>query len=282
MSPDQLQPGNRAPRRGVRASGRLAAAALVASLLVLTIVGSETSGASAAACSSTVGAATCTVSGNLTVTAGTLSLESSPNLYWALVSTGYDQWASASGAALTACAASGVLTHCSSGAAPVLEVLDGTGSGSGWAVSEYLTANTLPAGYALHFNGAGSATYGYSQVSPTTTDPFAGTTPANVCDYASHCTVATAASTCSHSGLGFTSCPTYPVTMGGTSGTTQVDLYSAAAASGLGAICFATGAATATGCTGATPVAFYNLGIPGSAAAGTSSVTINMAVNSGP
>jgi len=239
-------------------------------------------GASAAACSTTVGAASCTVTGNLTVTAGTLSLESSPNLYWGIASTGYDQWASASGAALTGCAASGSLTHCSSGAAPVLEVLDASGAGAGWAVSEYLTANGLPAGSVLHFNGAGSATYGYSQVSPITTDPFGGTTPANVCDFASGCTVATAATTCSHAGLGFATCPTYPVTMGGTSATTQVDLYSATAATGLGAICFASGTATAAGCTGATPTAFYNLGVKGSVASGSSTVTINMAVTSGP
>jgi hypothetical protein len=257
-----------------------AAALLAVVVLASLIVGVSRS--SGAACSTSTGAASCTVTGNLTVTAGTLSLESSPSLYWALVGTGYDQWASASGASLTACSAVGSLTHCSSGAAPVLEVLDATGSGSGWAVSEYLSSNTLPAGTVIHFNGAGSATYGYSQVSPIATDPFAGTTPANICDYASSCTAATAASTCSHAGLGFAVCPSYPVVMGGADATHQVDLYSANAATGLGAVCFASGTASGTGCTGSTPSAFFNLGVKSSAAAGATSVTINMAVTSGP
>jgi hypothetical protein len=256
----------------------LAAASVLACVALLG--GAAT--ATAAACSPTAGASSCAITGSLTVTAGTLSLESSSNLYWDFDSTGYDQWASASSASLTGCAVSGTVTHCSSGAAPVLEVLDATGSGAGWAVSEYLSANTLPSGYALRFDGAGSATYGYSQASPVATSPFAGATPGNVCDYASSCTVATAATTCSHSALGFTTCPAYSVTMGGTSATTQVDLYSATAATGLGAICFASGTPSAVGCAGATPDAYYNLGIKGTTAAGSTAVTINLAVNSGP
>jgi len=272
--------GSRLPNRLTRDSLRWRCAlACVAALAGVCV---DASMASASACSTSTGASSCTVTANLTVTAGTLALESSPSLYWDFVSTGYDQWASASGASLTSCAVSGTATHCSSGAAPTLEVLDATGSSAGWAVSEYLTANTLPAGYVLHFNGAGSATYGFSQVSPISTDPFAGATPANVCDFASTCTAATPASTCSHAPLGFSTCPTYPVTLGGTSATTQVDLYSAAAASGMGAICFATGSATGTGCTGATPDAFYNLGVKGNSPAATTSATINMAANSGP
>src|SRR6266516_595315 len=102
--------------------------------------------ASAAACSTSTGASSCTVTANLTVTAGTLTLESSPNLYWSFDSTGYDQWASGSGSALSSCSASGAVTHCSGGTSPLLIVLDGTGSSSGWAVSEYLSANTLPTG----------------------------------------------------------------------------------------------------------------------------------------
>jgi hypothetical protein len=258
------------------------AAATVAVLTVAAVVLVGSAEADAAACSSSTGASSCAVTASLTVTGGTLSIESSPNLYWTFVSSGYDQWESASGTALTSCAASGDVTHCTGGSAPVLEVLDGTGSAAGWAVSEYLTSNTLPTGYALRFNGAGGTTYGYSQVSPVATNPFAGTTPANVCDYASSCTTATAAASCSHSTLGFTTCPAYAVTMAGTSATTQVDLYSATAATGLGAICFASGIATGTGCSGTTPSAFYDLGIKGSTAAGTTSVTINMAVNSGP
>lgn len=242
------------------------------------IVGS----ASAAACSTSTGAANCTINANLTVTAGTLTLEASPNLYWGMVQTGYDQWASGSASALSGCAASGAVTTCSGGTKPVLLVLDATGAGSGWAVSEYLSANTLPSGYVLRFNGAGSATIGNSTASPIATDPFAGTTPSNICDFGSGCTVATAASTCSHAPLGFSSCPTYAATLGGTNATTQVDLYSAAANTGLGAVCFGSGAATGTGCAGATPTDFFNLGIKGNAAAGSTAATINMAVNSGP
>jgi hypothetical protein len=255
--------------------------AVLAVAAAVAFVGSVSS-ASAAACSTTSGASSCTVTGSLTVTAGTLSLESSPNLYWALDASGYDQWASGSSATLSGCAISGTATHCSGGVSPTLEVLDATGSAAGWAVSEYLSANTLPSGYALHFDGAGSSTYGYSQASPIATDPFAGTTPGNVCDYASSCTVATAATTCAHSALGFTTCPAYPVTMGGTSATTQVDLYSAAASSSEGAICFASGTATGAGRAGATTDAYYNLGIKGGATAGTTAVTINLAVTSGP
>jgi hypothetical protein len=267
---------------GTRYRVPLLVAAALGVVLSMGLVYGSSSPASAAACSTTAGAASCTVTANLTVTAGTLTLESSPNLYWGIVQSGYDQWASASGSSLSGCAASGTVTHCTGGTAPQLEVIDGTGTASGWAVSEYLSSNTLPAGYVLAFNGSGSATYGYSQAAPIAADPFTGTTPANVCDYASTCSVATAATTCAHSGLGFTTCPTYPVTMGGSSATAQVDLYSAAASSGLGAICFATGTATAVNCTGTTPSAFYNLGIKGSTGAGTTSATINVAINSGP
>src|SRR4030081_3099239 len=63
--------------------------------------------ASAAACSTATGAASCTVTARVTGTAGTLTLESSPNLYWNVVGTGYDQWGSGSSTALGGCAASG-------------------------------------------------------------------------------------------------------------------------------------------------------------------------------
>ena len=137
--------------------------AVLAVAAAVAFVGSVSS-ASAAACSTTSGASSCTVTGSLTVTAGTLSLESSPNLYWALDASGYDQWASGSSATLSGCAISGTATHCSGGVSPTVStrVLDATGSAAGWAVSEYLSANTLPSGYALHFDGAGSSTYGYS------------------------------------------------------------------------------------------------------------------------
>lgn len=265
-------------RRGLAAL----AAALAAAAMSAGAVPGFVASASAAACSTSSGASTCTINGQLTVTAGTLALESSPNLYWGVVQTGYDQWASGSAALLSSCAASGATTTCSGGSKPTLLVLDPTGTGSGWAVSEYLSSNTLPAGYALHFNGAGSATIGNSTASPVATDPFPATTPANICDYGSTCTTATPAGACSHAGIGFSTCPTYVVTMGGADATHQVDLYSAAASTGLGAVCFASGTASGTGCTGATPTDFYNLGVKATSPGTTTAVVINMAVNSGP
>lgn len=264
-------------RRQSPAIGALSVALALASIALVT-----PGSASAAACSTSSGASACTVTASLTVTAGTLTLESSPNLYWGFVGTGYDQWASGSATALSGCSVSGSATHCTGGSAPTLLVLDGTGSSSGWALTEYLSANTLPTGAMLTFNGAGSSTYGNSQASPVASDPFAATTPAVVCDYASTCTSATAANTCSHVALGFSSCPSYAVTMGGTSSSSQVDLYSAAANTGMGANCFGSGTATATGCSGVTGSGFFNLGLRASSPGGSSSATINMAVNSGP
>ena len=116
-------------------------------------------------------------------------MESSPNLYWGFVGRrGYDQWASGSATALFGVCGIGLGDEVF-GAAPRRNssCSTPTGSSSGWAVSEYLSSNTLPSGRAvLHFNGAGSATFGNSQASPIGTDPFVATTPANVCDYGEH------------------------------------------------------------------------------------------------
>jgi len=183
---------------------------------------------------------------------------------------------------LSSCAVSGTGTTCSGGTAPKLLVLDATGSASGWAVSEYLSGNTLPAGTVLHFNGAGSATIGNAQSSSVSSDPFSGTTPGTVCDSGSTCTTATAASSCAHVGIGFATCPSYAVTMGGADATHQVDLYSATAGTGAGAVCFGSGSASSTGCSGTTSTGFYNLGIKGTASPATTGATINLAVNSGP
>ena len=133
------------------------------------VLAATASPAGATVCSGSTGNASCTVSTSVTVTGGTLTLESSPNLYWDYVLNGFDQWASASSASLTSCTATATGTTCSSGAAPRLEVIDATGSGSGWALSEYLTTNDLPFGYLLHFGGAGSATVGNSQNNPIST-----------------------------------------------------------------------------------------------------------------
>lgn len=238
--------------------------------------------ASAAPCSTTTGANGCTVSASVTVTAGTLSVAASPNLYWSFVGTGYDQWASGSATALTGCTASGAATTCNGGTAPKLIVLDATGSSSGWAVSAYLSSSSLPPGSVLSFNGAGSGTIGNSQAAPIAGSPFAGSTPGTVCDYASTCTPAAAASSCAHAGLGFTTCPSYAVTFGGADATHQVDLYSAAPGSGLGAVCFGSGTATGTGCTGTASNSFFNLGIKSNSAASITGATVNLVVNSGP
>jgi hypothetical protein len=163
-------------------------------------------------------------------------------------------------------------------------VIDATGSGSGWALSEYLTTNDLPFGYLLHFGGAGSATVGNSQNNPISTDPFAATTPGTVCDFGSTCTVASAAATCSHVGIGFSTCPGYPVNVAsGTSSTTQAGLYSSATSAGMGAICFGSGSATAQGCTGTVADDFYNLGIKANTSANSYGTTvIVLTVSSGP
>jgi len=271
--------GSKAIRRTV--TGLAIATALCVPFGVLAATASP---AGATACSASTGNASCAVSTSVTVTGGTLTLESSPNLYWDYVLNGFDQWASASSAGLTSCAATATGTTCGSGTAPRLEVIDATGSGSGWALSEYVTTTDLPAGSVLHFGGSGSATVGNSQDNPISTDPFAATTPGTVCDYGSTCTVATAASTCSHAALGFSSCPGYPVNVAsGTSNTAQADLYSAAASTGLGAICFGSGPATAQGCTGTVADDFYNLGIRANTSANSYGTTvINLTVSSGP
>ena len=249
------------------------------------LAGGLASSAGAAACSTSSGAASCTIGTSVQLTAGTLTVEASPNLYWNLVGNGYDQWASGSATALTSCSATGTGTTCSSGSSPKMIVLDATGSGSGWALSEYLSSSDIPANSKLHFNGAGSATMGNSTDSPIGTDPFAATTPIGICDYGSTCTAPTAAAACSHAGLGFSTCPTYPDDLGIATGnaTTQVDLYSAAASSGMGAVCFATGTASSSPCGGATQDAFWNLGVSANATAGSYATTvINLAVTSGP
>ncbi len=164
-------------------------------------------------------------------------------------------------------------------------MIDASGSGSGWALSAYLSnAGGLPSGAAIHFDGTGSSTIGKSQDNPIGTDPFSSTTPGTVCDYSSTCTTAQAATICSHAPLGFTTCPTYPVNVAsGTGAAAQVDLYSAKSSSGMGAVCFGSGTATATGCTGTVPDDFYNVGIPANVTANTYSTTVvNLTVTTGP
>jgi hypothetical protein len=162
-------------------------------------------------------------------------------------------------------------------------VIDASGSGDGWALSEYLSSSDLPAGSLVDFDGAGS-TPGTSVAARLSSFPFSATTPATVCDYGSHCTPASTSSSCTHQSLGFTACASYPVSLaGGTAATAQVDLYSAAAGSGMGAVCLASGSASAIGCSGTTPDADLDLGLPANARTGAYGTTvINVTVSSGP
>ncbi|HMD45334.1 MAG TPA: IPT/TIG domain-containing protein, partial [Acidimicrobiales bacterium] len=188
---------------------------------------------------------------------GTLTLSASPTLYWAFGLSGYDQWASASASPLSGCTVAAGGTTCSGGSAPMAEVRDTTGSGSGWALSAYLSANNLPAGTVLDFDGAGSPTVGDSSAASVGAFPFTALAPGTVCDATSGCTPATPSGTCSHAPLGFTTCPTYPVNVAaGTNAATQVDLYSATAGSGTALVCLATGSATGAGCSGTSSTAF--------------------------
>ena len=214
---------------------------------------------------------------------GTLTLAASPNLYWGVVQNGYDQWASASATPLSGCTAGGSGTTCSGGSPPMLEVLDTTGSGSGWALTAYRTDGAVPTGSRLNFDGAGSTTPGTSVLSSVATFPFANTAPATTCDFGSGCVVATPAGSCAHPALGVTTCPSYPVNvLSGTSSTTQVDLYSAAAGSGKGDVCLASGTATGPSCTGTTPTGLLDLGVPANAPAGTKVAIFTLTVSSGP
>ncbi len=260
--------------------------AVVVAFPVALNVGWAVAPAAASACSPTAGTAAgsaCTVSTGVTLNAGTLSLESSAALYWQLTLNGYDQWGSASASALSCSGVSSSGTTCSGGSAPALEVVDASGAGAGWAVSEYLASGSLPTGSVLSFDGNGSATIGDSQVSSIGTDPFASAAPTTKCDANSTCTVASAATTCSHSALGFTVCPTYPVNLAaGTSATTQADMYSAASSSGIGAICLGSGTATTVHCGGLTPDDYYNLGVPAGDTAGSTAGTMYLTVSSGP
>ena len=285
VTPERRSPAQRRScrRRHPRVATAVALGALVVVAVPIAITSGQQAAGAATTCSTTTGNTSCTVATSLTITTGTLALESSPSLYWDVVLGGYDQWASASATTLTSCTNGSGATTCSGGTAPKLLAIDGTGSGQGWGISEYLSTSDLPSGTKLVFNGTGSATIGDSQVSPVSTDPFAATAPTNVCDYGSSCAPATVATSCT-ARLGYTSCPTYPVDMtAGTNATAQVDLYSASSSSGMGAVCFGSGTATAIGCTGITPSDFYNLGVPSNASQGTFTTTVvNLTITSGP
>jgi len=269
-------------RRTRRIAAAVALAIVPAVPLGTSLLASAPAGATA--CSLASGNASCTISTSVTVSAGTLTLESSPNLYWSYVLNGYDQWSSGSSASLSGCSAGGAGTTCAGGTAPRLEVVDATGSGSGWALSAYLSSNDLPAGSVFHFDGTGSGTFGNSQNSAIASDPFSSTTPGTVCDFASTCTIPTSPGSCSHAGLGFSTCPTYPVNMSaGTSAVAQVDLYSSAANSGMGAVCFGSGSASASACVGTSPSDDYNVGVKANTLAATDATTvITETVSSGP
>ncbi|HTX00802.1 MAG TPA: hypothetical protein VMD59_18620, partial [Acidimicrobiales bacterium] len=139
-------------------------------------------------CSAGSGSAGCALTTTVSVQGGTLAVEASPQLYWDVVLNGYDQWEGASASTLSGCSAGTTGTSCAGGSAPVLEVTDATGSGSGWAVSAYLSGSDLPAGAALDFGGAGSPTPGSSLDDPLSSYPYAPSAPSTVCDHGSACT----------------------------------------------------------------------------------------------
>jgi hypothetical protein len=236
-----------------------------------------------ASCISTAGGPPCALPVSVAVTAGTLSLDASPQLDWDVDLDGYEQWQPGSASALSACTSTGSGTSCSGATSPELEVLDATGSGSGWALSGYVSSSDLPGGSVLDFDG-GAVTAGSSLNDPISAIPFAALAPSTTCDLGSTCTPASSASTCSHAALGVTSCPSYPVNLGAAGGaSTQADLYSAAAGSGKGAVCFASGAATGRGCAGTATALSYDLGLPANAASGSFSTTvITLTVSAGP
>jgi hypothetical protein len=261
------------------------AAMLLVSVATVAVAMLPASEAGATACSYTAGSPTgalqsCTITGSVTVTAGTLTLSASPDLYWTFTMNGYNQWETASNSNTSA-------------TMPQLKVIDATGSGKGWSISEYMgtfqntTATgctTSPyctlTGVALYFNGAGG-----TPGTATTGAPPAGATPSTACDTNSTCTNATPATSGCTSTPGSTgTCPSDPVNMnvGSGSSTAQTDLYSAAAGSGEGAICFG----TAQGCS--TPTDYFNMTLNGNATLGgapsgsTFTSTINVQVNSGP
>jgi hypothetical protein len=151
----------------------------------------------ASACSSST--ASCSVSGNATLTAGSLALAAPASISWSATLNGSDQ---------------------SVGAAATLEPIDATGSGDGWAVTVTSTsfmsaspAATLPTS-ALSVNGSDSSQSGTSA-------------PGGTCASGSSCTLPSE-----------TSAPvTYPLSVpAGSSEPTPVDLYTAKASTGEGAV----------------------------------------------
>jgi hypothetical protein len=214
----------------------------------------------------------------------TLGVAAPAELYFDLDLTGYDQWASASESPLGSCGpgAGGEGTACAGGSAPVIEILDDTGSGDGWALSAYLTGSgSWPGGAQLDFDGAGSATTGDSTQASLASLPFSAESIDTVCDYESSCTPPVPASSCGHS---FSSCPSDPVVVSvAGSASQQVDLYSAAAGSGKGDNCLAFGTPSGIDCAGTTPAAYFDLGLPASAPDGSyGSADIVLTISSGP
>jgi YVTN family beta-propeller protein len=227
------------------------------------------------------GSSGCALSADLAVSPGTLSLAGPSELYWDDVLSGYGQWETASVAALAGCSEAGAATTCNGGALEGLEVVDATGSGDGWALTEYLTSSDLPSGSLLDFAGAAS-TPGDSTVAPLTSFPYSATTVGTVCDLGAACTPASAPTSCSV--LSGFACPSYPVQLPTATGPlNQVELFSATPGSGMGAVCLGTGAASAAGCAGITPRGVFVLGLPAYAEAATdASTVINLTVSSGP
>ena len=216
-------------------------------LLVGGIVGCMLGGAGtaqAAACPGTPVAAgtTCTDTGTLTFTAGTLSLLSPTALTWTGTGTGLNQ-----------------LLVDANTAHQSYVVDDATGSGAGWNVTVSATtftsttpAATLPNTGAFATNGSLTLTAG----------ALSTTAPTAACTTGATCTLPTDTSV------------TYPVVMTTAATTPTVyKIYDALAASGLGSITI--------GLPGAAPVGWW-VAVPANAVPATYTSTITLEVVTGP
>ena len=206
------------------------------------LVGAGT--AQAAACPGTPVAAgtTCTDTGTLTFTAGTLSLLSPTALTWTGTGTGLNQ-----------------LLVDANTAHQSYVVDDATGSGAGWNVTVSATtftsttpAATLPNTGAFATNGSLTLTAG----------ALSTTAPTAACTTGATCTLPTDTSV------------TYPVVMTTAATTPTVyKIYDALAASGLGSITI--------GLPGAAPVGWW-VAVPANAVPATYTSTITLEVVTGP
>jgi hypothetical protein len=185
----------------------------------------------------------CTLTGTLTLGAGTLNLTTSASLGWTAAATGVDQHL------VDPTAADETYT-----------VVDATGTAAGWHITTSATTFTSTGTGNPTLANAGTFSTNGSLTSATATGyPTAACSPTTTCTLPTHTTVPT----------------TFPVaiTTAATAPTTFV-IYDANAATGIGSIAIG-------GSTAAAPVGWW-LNVPGNAVPGTYTSTILMAVVSTP